>query len=369
MELDSSIPSHLRCPRTRSRRVSDTWQPAMPAYSARGDTAIENLVMAYFGVQSKGDEHKGQACRAFRTIVESFAQADGPARHDLVQHVDGEGYLNLIAVAYWTNPDQYDRWRDSPAIAGWWASDDRLNEGIGYFREIFRPRMEQFETIYTHDYGPLEGVSLLMGSMSQPIIEHGYWGSMRDRLPLSQTDTLDPKGELAVEQGDLAQGGRIVITGHDNLALIRSGEDWSKTAGEERDTWFERIQPVLLEGMDFLRDQGLEVGCYNNRYCYHLDANGNLEERGFGVSLWRSLSKLESWAESHPTHLSIFVTFMQLARKFKELTLYHEVSVFDASNQYFEYINCHAKTGVMKGVTPRAERIVDAPLGMELAGA
>ncbi len=338
-------------------------------YSARGDASIENLVMAYFGVQSKGDQMKGRACAAYQTILESFKQPDGPARHDLVQQTDGQGYLNLIAVAYWTDPAQYERWNNSPAISKWWASDERLNEGVGYFREVLSPRMEQFETIYTHDYGPLEGVSILMGSMSEPIIEHGYWGSMRDRLPLSQTDTLDPTGELAVKQGDPAQGGRIVITGHDNLALIRSGEDWSKTQGEERDTWFEKIQPVLLEGMDFLRDEGLEVGCYNNRYCYHMDENGNLEERGFGVSLWHSLSKLETWAESHHTHLSIFVTFTRLAKKFKELTLYHEVSVFDASNQYFEYINCHPKTGVMKGVMSLAERAVEAPAGLAVAGA
>lgn len=348
MQLDSSIPSHLRCPRTRSRRVSDTWNPPIPAYSARGDAAIEHLVMAYFGVQAPNEEAKGKTCAAFQTILATFKAADGPARHDLVHYVDGAGHLNMIAVAYWTDPDQYDRWSADEAVAGWWGSDERLNDGVGYFREILRPRMEQFETIYTHDFGPLEGVSVLMGGMSEPIIEHGYWGSMRDRLPLSQTDTMDPVGELAVTSGAPAEGGRVIIRGHDNLALIRSGEDWSRTQGEERDTWFKEIQPVLLEGMNFLRDDGLEVGCYSNRYVYHMDEKGNLEERGFGYSLWRSLANLEHWAGSHPTHLSIFVTFMKLAKKFQDLTLYHEVSVFDASNQYFEYINCHPKTGVMR---------------------
>jgi aldoxime dehydratase len=102
--------------------------------------------------------------------------------------------------------------------------------------------------------------------------------------------------------------------------------------------------------MNYLRDDGLEAGCYCNRYVHHMDENGNLLEKGFGYSLWRSLSKLESWAESHHTHLQIFVTFNRLAKKFNNLTLYHEVSVFDASNQYFEYINCHPKTGVLRAV-------------------
>ena len=82
----------------------------------------------------------------------------------------------------------------------------------------------------------------------------------------------------------------------------------------------------------------------------HMDENGNLLEKGFGYSLWRSISKLETWAESHHTHLQIFVTFNRLAKKFKELTLYHEVSVFDAANQYFEYINCHPTTGILRAV-------------------
>jgi aldoxime dehydratase len=134
------------------------------------------------------------------------------------------------------------------------------------------------------------------------------------------------------------------------LTLIRSGEDWSKTQGEERRTWFEDIEPVLQGGMNFLRDDGLEVGCYCNRYCLHADENGKLEERGFGVSFWRSLRDLESWAESHPSHLQIFVTFLRLSKKFHDLPLYHEVGVFDSGEQYFEYINCDAKTGVMRAV-------------------
>jgi aldoxime dehydratase len=180
--------------------------------------------------------------------------------------------------------------------------------------------------------------------MSDPIIEHGYWGSMRDRLLLSQTDPMDPSGELTVKQGTPAKGGRVIVAGHDNLALIRSGEDWSLTEGEERRTWFEDIEPVLHEGMNYLRDDGLEGGLL----LQPLSPSHGREQESY--SLWRSISKLETWAESHHKHLQIFVTFNRLAKKFKNLTLYHEVSVFDASNQYFEYINCHPKTGVLRAV-------------------
>ena len=98
-KLDSSIPSHLR--RSRHRRVSDTWKPPYPAFSALVDPAVEQIVMAYFGVQAKGDEMKGPLCAAFQKIRQTLTLTDGPARHDLVQFLDAEGYLNLIVVAYW----------------------------------------------------------------------------------------------------------------------------------------------------------------------------------------------------------------------------------------------------------------------------
>lgn len=99
MTLDSSIPSHLRCPRTRHRRVSDTWKPPYPAFSALVNPAVEQIVMAYFGVQAKGEDMRPKAVAAFQTIRESLKLVDGPERHDLVQFVDAEGYLNLIVVA------------------------------------------------------------------------------------------------------------------------------------------------------------------------------------------------------------------------------------------------------------------------------
>lgn len=348
--MDSSIPNHLKCPRTRDRRVNDSWNPPVPAFSSRPGADIEQIVMAYFGVQAKGDDKNSALRAAYQKILGTLKLPDGPARHDLVQVVDAEGYLNLIAVAYWLKPAQYAKWSTSAEVSGWWASDDRLKEGVGYFREVLSPKMEQFETIFTHEHGPFEGVSLLFPEMSGQIFEHGYWGSMRDRLPVSQTDPLEPSGALKVVSGTPSAGGRVVVQGHENLTLIRSGEDWSLTEGEERDTWYESIAPVLKEGMDYLRDDGMEVGCYCNRYCHHIDENGKQLEKGFGYSLWRSVSNLESWGASHHTHLAIFVTFNRMAKKFKNLTLYHEVSVFNAENQLYEYVNCHPKTGLLRAV-------------------
>jgi hypothetical protein len=50
----------------------------------------------------------------------------------------------------------------------------------------------------------------------------------------------------------------------------------------------------------------------------------------------------------HPTHLRIFTTFFRVVAGLDKLRLYHEVSVSDGRHQLYEYINCHAQTGMMR---------------------
>ena len=110
------------------------------------------------------------------------------------------------------------------------------------------------------------------------------------------------------------------------------------------------MEPVLREGMDFLRDDGRAIGCYSNRYMQHIDATGGRTEKSFGVSLWRSLADMERWSESHPTHVAIFGTFMRIVQELQfqlKLRVYHEVSVLKPDEQDYEYINCHPRTGLL----------------------
>lgn len=44
--------------------------------------------------------------------------------------------------------------------------------------------------------------------------------------------------------------------GHDNIALIRSGQDWADAEADERSLYLDEILPTLQDGMDFLRDNG-----------------------------------------------------------------------------------------------------------------
>ncbi|MBT2324400.1 phenylacetaldoxime dehydratase family protein [Variovorax paradoxus] len=347
--MESSIAPHLVCPRTRTRRIEDDYAPPYPCWSARASTSVEQVVMGYFGVQSRGREMHGKACVALMKMAETFGQTDGPRHHDLAHFVDAQGYDNMIAIAYWDDPAAFARWRSSAKVDAWWSSDERLHDGIGYFREIVSPRVEHYETMFnTPDR--LEGVGIAMGSISGDIQEHGYWGSARDRIPLAQTDALSPAGALRVVGDTPAHGRRVRIEGHDNLAIIRSGQEWTETRGKERELYLQDMEPVLREGMNFLRDRGASIGCYSNRYMTHIDAAGKPAEKTFGLSLWRSLGDMERWSESHPTHVAIFGTFMRIVQELQfqlKLRVYHEVAVLKPDEQEYEYIHCHPKTGLL----------------------
>jgi aldoxime dehydratase len=313
----------------------------------RADEQLEQVVMGYLGVQYRGEDQRAVALHAMRHIAASLSLPDGPLSHDLTHHTDNSGYENLMIVGYWKDPAAHCRWLRSPEVIEWWSSEDRLSDGLGYFREIVAPRAEQFETLYGFRE-ELPGVGALMNTTSDEIEEHGYWGSMRDRFPISQTDWMAPSGELTVIVGDPAKGGRVVVQGHDNIALIRSGQDWADAGEEERSLYLNEILPTLQAGMDFLRDSGKDLGCYSNRFVNYIDLDGNLLNLSYNIGHWRSLEKLERWAESHPTHLRIFVTFFRVATSLSKLRLYHEVSVSDAKDQVFEYINCHPQTGMLR---------------------
>ena len=183
--------------------------------------------------------------------------------------------------------------------------------------------------------------------MSDLVQEHAYWGGARDRIPLSQSDEMAPAGKPQV----VAEGARLRVLPHENLCLIRSGQDWADTEADESHMYQHDVEPVLREGMDFLRDEGLAIGCFANRYMRVVDAGGAPVDKSFGMSWWKSLAVLERWSESHPTHLAIFGAAMRYLSKLgpaARLKLYHEVTVAAAEEQFFEYLNCHDRTGMLR---------------------
>jgi len=344
--MESAIPQHLRAECPRRRRVPDDYTPPYPSYVARHAETVTRVVMAYFGVQFHDDTpaQLATAQAALAHLDADFGAADGPGHWDRARCVDEAGAVNVISIAYWDDPSTFDRW--FAVQQQWWSHDARLADGIGYFTELLRPRVERYETLFSAN-DRTEGIAVLSQHLSGMVKEHAYWGGARDRIPLSQTDDLAPAGAPA----RVASGGRVRITPHDNICLIRSGQDWTDTPPEERAMYLDDVEPVLHKGMSYLRDEGVAIGCFANRYMSVLDEQGRATDKSFGMSWWTSLAALERWAESHPTHLAIFgaaMNYLSTLGPAAKLRLYHEVTVARADEQFYEYLNCHPGTGLLR---------------------
>jgi aldoxime dehydratase len=343
--MESAIPEHLRTTRTRHRRVPDDYAPPYPSFVARHRPSVERVVMAYFGAQTRGVPSKA-AEQTMARIASCFESKDGPTHWDRARYIDEAGFTNIVAVAYWDDQVKFDSWFS--AARDGWTGDQRDIDGIGTFIEVLYPSVEGYETLFS-SLGRPEGVAVLADAMSGEVQEHAYWGGMRDRIPKSQTSEMAPAGSART----IRDGPRIRVIPHDNLCLIRSGQDWSDTETAEREMYLDDVEPVLREGMDFLRDSGRSIGCYANRYMTVIAADGTATEKSYGMSWWKSLAALERWAESHPTHVRIFgaaMKYLSTLGPAAKLRLYHEVTVARADEQFFEYFNCHPQTGMLNAV-------------------
>ena len=343
--MESAIPEHLKNARTRHRRVPDDYAPPYPSFVARHKPGVAQVVMAYFGVQTPG-EPSDAAGQALAWIVARFGQDGGPTHWDRARYVDEAGFTNVVTVAYWDDRAKFDGW--FPAAREGWTGGRRNAEVFGTFIEVLHPSVEGYETLFS-SLGRPEGVAVLADGLSGEVQEHAYWGGMRDRIPKSQTSEMAPSGTITA----VRDGARIRVIPSDNVCLIRSGQDWGDTEAAERKMYLEDVEPVLREGMDFLRDDGRSIGCYANRYMTVVAPDGTRTEKSYGMSWWKSLAALERWAESHPTHVRIFgaaMKYLSTLGPAAKLRLHHEVTVARADEAFFEYRDCHPRTGMLNAV-------------------
>ena len=343
--MESAIPEHLRTERARPRRIPDDYVPPVAAHVARFKPTVSRIITAYLGIQYSGEEPPS-AQKALDWIIARFAAAGGPTHWDRASYLDEANYTNILLVGYWDDYATFEEWlrRTRPE----WTGGSHLPDDLGRFIEVLWPSVAGCETLFS-SLGRAEGVAVIADGMSGNIREHAYWGGMRDRIPLSQTDEMAPAGAARFIRDGLS----IRVIPNDNLCLIRSGQDWTDAESVERDMYVKDVEPVLREGMDFLRDEGISVGCFANRYMTVLHPDGRPTEKTYGMSWWKSLDALERWAESHPTHVAIFVAAMMYLTRFgaaAKLRLYHEVIVARADEQFFEYLQCHCRTGMLRSV-------------------
>jgi hypothetical protein len=359
--LEPAIPTHLRTERTIPSKLPEDYQPPFPAYSARFSEDVKDLVMAIIGVQHENRETS--MTDDFKKIVgfvEKPLKDSRPRFWEAATVMDTSGFFNEVAIVYWKSTQYFKSWKADSGFDAWWKGLEPGGES-GWFFEVLLPSVDRFETVFSDDVVP-EGAAHMREASSGQIAEHVYWGSMRDRLPASQTDYLngDKWSAHTTANGSTSdstytqdsRSRRVKISGRKNLAIIRSGQDWSNTTPHEREKYLETMHPVLIRGMDFLRDQGEEVGCFSCRFMDVVDKcnPGSATEKTFGLAYFDDLASLEGWSKSHKTHLDIFGRFLQYAKELQgqvSLRLFHEVMVLKPEQQILEYVGCHDKTGML----------------------
>src|ERR1043165_9154492 len=99
--MESAIPKHLQCPRTRPKRIGDDYTPPYPSMVARFKPSVSRVVMAYFGVQYRADPEPAPATRALQRSAPAFEGAHAPGHWDRARHVDEAGFNNVVSIGYW----------------------------------------------------------------------------------------------------------------------------------------------------------------------------------------------------------------------------------------------------------------------------
>lgn len=350
--LEPAIPPHLRRDRTRPLGTSSNFKPKHPSYSARFDQSVTHLPMVYLGIQSPPGTEVEPALHAIKAGI---AAPFGPETHDQARFVDDQGFVNIVFALYWRGRAEYQRWRNNRE-ENWWYAGLSLGGDVGAFEEAYVPSVMDTETTFSHPYP--EGYSKLADNMSGATDTHEYWGSARDRVPRSQIEGLAPRGMLGSDSQNMpddTRGRWIRIHPAENLCLLRSGQDWSMTEGEERAFYLDIVHPTLLAGMNEIGgDTGIKLGCCFNRFMRMEDEAGPIE-KSYSLSAWNSLADLEAWVKTD-THLKIFaagIRHYQSAGDSARLRLYHEMMVLRSEDQSMTYFNCHSKTGLLRALAAR----------------
>lgn len=342
--FESAIPEHLIVERTQPAKLPPNHVPPAKLYCARFEPAVTSFVIQYVGIQFRaGPAAEREAAVAISQLKDFLKRVNGPGFYDEAHCIDAAGYTNVIFAAYWNDPMSYAAWKDG-LPSDWYYQGLAANGAVGAYLELLKPDIRDLETSFSHRHP--EGLSHLCDDWSGPTLEHTYWGSMRDRIPRSQTDALEAMGNPVVELGESRT---VRVTPHDNLVVIRSGQDWTQVDEAERAYYENDLAKKLDKGMAEI-SEGLDWGCFFQNL-FTLQAGGLRLEKTYSLSMWRSLKNLEDWTTQSSKHMEIFASRIRhegTAQGKSMIRTYHEVIVLKAADQSFEYFNCHAGTRMLR---------------------
>lgn len=322
--------------------------PPIVRYSSRFDHAPDRLAVLFMGLAAPDGDRAGRALADF--LGEAAAAPDAPGHLDRALFTDAEGRANHMAALYWPDRAAFERWAATPLILEWRQGTRALAEDLAQWWEPVSVAPERSETIAFAEYR--RGLSACPFSRLEQMVETGYWGAARDRIPASAFDPLEGEApHLApLDTPPCSRGARLAVRPPAGLAVIRSGVSWAACGAEQRESYERNVKPKLDAGMDYLRRNPLDAGCPSLRQVVLADADGGTLEEAYSLGHFLSLGHLEAWAKHHPTHLAIYHRAMAERKKYQaalELRTYNEIYVLEPGAPEFEYVNCDPATGLL----------------------
>lgn len=322
----------------------ENFEPPYPAFTCALFELKPNVTLGQIAVQYP-DNGSGSSGAALREAIEATLTGDAaPWRNEWCSHVDPQGYRNDICVAYWHHQDDFRQWRARQDV-GLWAAE---THDIGLWIEVLTCPIPTMETSYSNEH-PDWGLASRCPVRLDP--DHGYFGSMRDRIPKAEDNGLP--GELReLPATDLEQetiGHRVTVSLPDNVCFIRTVQGWQDCDTEQQADFLENMMPVYHTGVEYLRENPRDTNCVSARLV-EMDNDGT-QVQTQTLAWFLGLEDLERWAHEHPTHHAILDGMSSFAERYNlqiQIVLGHEVFVVPAGYSHIEYSNCHPHTGFLR---------------------
>lgn len=320
-----------------AKNTPPNWQPPAPAWQSVWHSD-EAFVVSYFALQ-------GDKLEVFEGWVRTILKQSGVLSIEQAIYRVAEQGSNYIYVCYWRESDYQQWWLLAQSS---WADLAQRYPDQGFWREIFYLPQSHFETLHSSETP--HGLGENQDDINGPMLEHGYPGGARDRIALSERQSL--RATCSLDEGLSAQINQT--TQHyqfslpPNICMIRSGQNWSDCGAEQKQNYLDNVHPKLELGMEYLRCNPSESGCYSMRLVSKTNRSWQDVEQTFGLGYACDIHAFENWAKSHPSHLAIFGSFMQMAGLYGEkleLKLWHEMAISSHTGSEAEYYQCHPSTG------------------------
>jgi hypothetical protein len=327
------------------RSRPDDFVPPYPAYTSQYPHDQPEFVMAQIGVQSPG-AGDGEALYGHIMELARTPAAGRPQHVERCRHVDRQGYVNQVALAYWKRAGDMRAFWERADVRAW--LDEPPAGPAGWWRECVRAPVGSLDANYS-----IAQATWGSGRHVRQIEEqfHGYYGSMRDRTPdyLAAKADAEP-GQIAHRGDPDSFGRRLRVQTPDKLCFIRGAFGWDQARPEEQEAFMADMYPVYKAGADYLRDNPLETNCISARLLEHVASEDSSFVQSDTIAWFLTLKDLERWTHHHRTHAAIYGGVFKLMNRFEyrmRLNLGHEVAVVPQGQAVLEYANCHPRTGFL----------------------